>query len=79
MQALGFHHFEEQASVKKHLTNDRSLCNKTFLKKWKWGKENYKTFYLTMWEGWRYGPHITTHYFLTTDAYENLNFAKKGN
>ena len=33
MQALGFHHFEEQASVKKHLTNDRSLRNKTFLKK----------------------------------------------
>ena len=33
MQALGFQHFEEQASVKKDLTNDRSLCNKTFLKK----------------------------------------------
>ena len=24
MQVLGFHHFEEQASVKNHLTNDRS-------------------------------------------------------
>ena len=30
MHIPGFPHFEEQAALRNHLTDDRALCNKTF-------------------------------------------------